>query len=131
MNRNPFLTAGLSLVALVAATGLAGCASDRAEDVDVVADPNALGETVLAADFKGAANGSVVYQDGDYAEVKSEDGTRLLVVSGDNIETAKSSNEVRGEDFKLMGPRSPVPGVVVLGENALKAKFYERHGLEM
>ena len=130
MNRNLFhVSLVLSLAALA---GVAGCASDGAdEDVDVMADTNALGKTALAADFKGAANGSVVYQDGDYAEVKSEDGTRLLVVSGDNIETAKGANEVKGEDFKLMGPRSPVPGVVVLGENELKAKFYERHGIDM
>ena len=93
-------------------------------------DANA-GAASLASGFESAPGNSVVYREGDYMEVKyAQDGTtRLLVVSPENKDAALDKGVIAGEDFKLIGRKSPV-GVSVLGENELKDKFYQRWGVE-
>ncbi len=130
----------LALAALTSAAVFvaAGCGSDAdtttddgdAGTLEVSTSPASQSPT---AAFEAAPGNSVVYRDGGYMEIKyvdsDTDTTRLLVVSPDNKDGAMDMGRVSGEDFKLMGRKSPV-GVTVLGENELKGKFYDRWDLE-
>ena len=130
----------LALVACAALAlfALAGCKGDGDDmNDDMNDDDPSLSIDISdasndpAATFAAATNNTIVYEDGEYMEIKFNDGdiTRLLVVTPDNANSAMDKGTISGEDFKLMGRNSPV-GTTVLGENELRAKFYERWGLD-
>ncbi|MEM1013432.1 MAG: hypothetical protein AAGI46_14570 [Planctomycetota bacterium] len=139
----------LLIASAAAVVALAGCSSDGEAAMDesepVVIEAKDLTmdapEGMIAvdmpmgdpADFAATADGGVVFETDGYAEVKSADGRRLLVVDPSETDLAEvaEDGEIKGEDFKLMGPKNPITGVVVLGENDLKAAFYARWGIEM
>ena len=150
----------LAALALIGCNGDGDSAADSGDETTIIGTPGQAGEDMdggmsvemegdaqgsadamppsgaqsaagLAAAFADAENGEILYRGDDFAEVKSAGGTRLLVVSPDNVEDARTNDKelVSGEDFKLIGASSPIPGVTVLGENELKDAFYARHGL--
>ncbi len=133
-------TAALFAAALVTA----GCSSNSSNDNDdlIVVDGEEmeLSEGKMAvdmqmgkpSDFTDAEAGAVVYETPGYAEVKSTEGNRLLVVIPEDQDLAAvaDSGKISGEDFKIMGSKSPIPGITVLGDNALKDAFYARWGLQ-
>ncbi len=99
-------------------------------DMDMVAVDMPMGD---ADAFASTKDGAVVYQTPGYAEVKSSDGMRLLVVdpTDADLDEVAEKGRISGEDFKLIGSKSPITGVSVLGENELKEAFYTRWGLDM
>jgi hypothetical protein len=120
-----------ALIALPLALA-AGCTKTSEPDETIGQEMSAMGYRAL---FGNAQNGEIIYQEDGYAEVKSvtdDYGTRLLVIDPAGIDPAEAAEDgkIRGDDFKIIGRGSPA-GATVLGENALKAKFYERHGLQM
>jgi hypothetical protein len=86
-------------------------------------------QAVLDAD-----NGEIVYQDGEYTEIKSENGRRLVVVKSslDDRNMAKAmEGEVGGEIFTVIGRGSPVPQMTIKGDAELKEAFYKRWNLTL
>jgi len=137
--RHPALHAAACAVTLALVTG---CASDddrattRAPVAQAETDPGertVMVEMVTgdAQDFFDTNDGEVVYQVASYVELKSEDGSRLLVVRPDaDMERVATTGEVPGRTFRLTPPdQSPIPQTEVIGDAALQEAFYRRWDL--